>query len=262
MSQKKINLIHTVYGICTAALVVAVGVLFAFSCFSLYKSDAQPFSRESVAASFDNIAIPVYICIAFVIGGLVLKLALPLDEKKTAPRRMVKGILENAERTFDEGKCPAELLCAVKRERKLRVMLNVATALFILGCALPCLFYFLNTANFPGSEPMKEVGMSMLILIPAAVASGAFGVARSVLQDASYERQLLVIKEAAKLNGKKTAEEENKNTARNKKAVYIVVRAVIAFAAVALIILGVFNGGMRDVLGKAINICRECIGLG
>ena len=33
-------------------------------------------------------------------------------------------------------------------------------------------------------------------------------------------------------------------------------------AAAALITLGILNGGLRDVLIKAINICTECIGLG
>ena len=33
-------------------------------------------------------------------------------------------------------------------------------------------------------------------------------------------------------------------------------------AAVLMIILGIFNGGMNDVLQKAIRICTECIGLG
>ena len=29
-----------------------------------------------------------------------------------------------------------------------------------------------------------------------------------------------------------------------------------------IILLGILNGGMADVLGKAIRICTECIGLG
>ena len=40
------------------------------------------------------------------------------------------------------------------------------------------------------------------------------------------------------------------------------VRALLAAAALALIVLGVCNGGLRDVLGKAVKICSECIGLG
>ena len=40
------------------------------------------------------------------------------------------------------------------------------------------------------------------------------------------------------------------------------VRIVLLLGALGLIALGVFNGGARDVLGKAIRICTECIGLG
>ena len=39
-------------------------------------------------------------------------------------------------------------------------------------------------------------------------------------------------------------------------------RCLLLAAAIALIAMGVLNGGMRDVLVKAINICTECIGLG
>lgn len=39
-------------------------------------------------------------------------------------------------------------------------------------------------------------------------------------------------------------------------------RLVLLGAAVALVVLGIGNGGARDVLVKAVNICTECIGLG
>lgn len=39
-------------------------------------------------------------------------------------------------------------------------------------------------------------------------------------------------------------------------------RAIILVIAIVFIVLGVMNGGLRDVLVKAINICTECIGLG
>ena len=50
--------------------------------------------------------------------------------------------------------------------------------------------------------------------------------------------------------------QNNKNV---KKALIIVLSAL---AAVALVVLGIFNGGMGDVLAKAVKICTECIGLG
>ena len=40
------------------------------------------------------------------------------------------------------------------------------------------------------------------------------------------------------------------------------VRMVLLIAAIALIAAGVFNGSARDVFGKAVKICTECIGLG
>lgn len=39
-------------------------------------------------------------------------------------------------------------------------------------------------------------------------------------------------------------------------------RILLYAAALLLIAAGILNGGMRDVLIKAINICTECIGLG
>ena len=45
---------------------------------------------------------------------------------------------------------------------------------------------------------------------------------------------------------------------RWKKALW----AALLAAAVLLIVLGVVNGGARDVLAKAVKICSECIGLG
>ena len=39
-------------------------------------------------------------------------------------------------------------------------------------------------------------------------------------------------------------------------------RLILAVLAIAFLILGVKNGGARDVFVKAVNICTECIGLG
>ena len=40
------------------------------------------------------------------------------------------------------------------------------------------------------------------------------------------------------------------------------VRAAVLCVGLLFLALGIANGGMRDVLVKAINICTECIGLG
>ena len=40
------------------------------------------------------------------------------------------------------------------------------------------------------------------------------------------------------------------------------IRVAVLLVAIVSIVLGIANGGMADVLSKAINICTECIGLG
>lgn len=47
-------------------------------------------------------------------------------------------------------------------------------------------------------------------------------------------------------------------TAKSKTAQ----RTVIFAFSILLIVLGIMNGGLKDVFIKAVNICTECIGLG
>ena len=47
-----------------------------------------------------------------------------------------------------------------------------------------------------------------------------------------------------------------------RKYLLPITRIAIAVLGVVLVIIGIFNGGMADVLEKAINICTQCIGLG
>ncbi len=55
---------------------------------------------------------------------------------------------------------------------------------------------------------------------------------------------------------------ENKPHKKGKRVGVTLLRIALAAAGVALVVLGIFNGGMEDVLLKAINICTQCIGLG
>lgn len=54
---------------------------------------------------------------------------------------------------------------------------------------------------------------------------------------------------------------EERSKARAPRGI-TVLRVLLALLAAMLLAAGVMNGGMRDVLVKAINICTECIGLG
>ena len=45
---------------------------------------------------------------------------------------------------------------------------------------------------------------------------------------------------------------------RNK----LIIRAIVVIAAVLMIAVGINAGGYRDVLGRAVIICLECVGIG
>lgn len=59
-----------------------------------------------------------------------------------------------------------------------------------------------------------------------------------------------------------TADKYNLNSTTQKGSHVSSIRTALLIVAVLFIVLGVMNGGLRDVLVKAINICTECIGLG
>ncbi|MBO5999675.1 MAG: thioredoxin [Lachnospiraceae bacterium] len=40
------------------------------------------------------------------------------------------------------------------------------------------------------------------------------------------------------------------------------IRIFLLAAAIVLLLAGIFNGSARDVFGKAVKICTECVGLG
>lgn len=67
---------------------------------------------------------------------------------------------------------------------------------------------------------------------------------------------------AKKLSHQKTNAGEYKRARETKPRAKGAVRILLLSASAVLIVLGIFNGGLRDVLIKAINICTECIGLG
>ena len=47
-----------------------------------------------------------------------------------------------------------------------------------------------------------------------------------------------------------------------RKPIHMAIAAVVCTISVVYLMVGIFNGGARDVFIKAVNICTECIGLG
>ena len=79
MTKKRI---HQIYGILLSVSLVVSGILLIIACIGIYLSGDRPFTPEAVAAAFSGIAIPVYLCLALIVGGFILEGFLPSEKKK------------------------------------------------------------------------------------------------------------------------------------------------------------------------------------
>ena len=92
---------------------------------------------------------------------------------------------------------------------------------------------------------------------------GRRGADSSILQNSkeqSSKEQSSII-QRSKIQRSKIQRSKKQNTASGEESGRILCLALLALA-LCLIAAGVFNGSARDVFGKAIKICSECIGLG
>ncbi len=266
MSNETKGRIHLVYGIILSVLILTVGVCFALSCISIYQSGASPFTRESISAHFARIAIPTYICIAGVIGGAILSLVLPVEGGKVKSRRDPETALSKLAARLDLNNCDETVAVSIRRERKWRRAVTVILWVLAGITLLPALAWCVNPAHFSIEDLNTDIKTAALFILPCAVVSLGLLTGERLLRHASVARETATVKAAlAAVKGTgKPAEKANtdkKNWVSDPRFVWGVRGAILAVG-IVFIVLGVRNGGMADVLGKAIRICTECIGLG
>ena len=122
MTKENMARIHRTYNILFSIVLVITGICFIAGVLCIYFSGDQPFSRESVAATFAKIAFPVYLCIVMTIVNIVWGFISPTDEKKKPISK--KKITSNKEETPVEDK---------KAITSRNVILVVAVALILVG---------------------------------------------------------------------------------------------------------------------------------
>lgn len=239
-----------------SAATVLVAALLIVQCLGIYHEGISPenmgenglriheiYSREIVAARFQAIAWSVWLWLALLIVAIV---AGRPNHKETLRAPLENQLTLLRARTED-----TDEIRGVQRKRK---VLWVVTGVLCLGCAVMIGRFMLDWSNF-ASRDLEPVVRQMAIAVFPWI-----GVGFAVLI-AAEEINARLLK--AELALRKTAPKRKPEAAAQKKPIgKNVVRVVLAAAAVTLIVLGVLNGGMFDVLVKAINICTECIGLG
>lgn len=260
MSQNKRKQLHTVCGIITAVLVLMAGICFILSCLSIYKSGEKPFSPESVAAHFKMIRIPVLACIISVAVSAILALIFPQDAPKTKSIRAQIDILSTlkakAGSVTDE-----ELTMQLRKEQNRFQAINIILTLSMIAFFARPFLFFLKPFRFTVESLNRDILQFLFTFVLYSIAFLACAIIRAYLTRSSIQKLIAVYKSAIaehKCDGIAPAPEAKKEC----KHGILIARCAVAAIAVVFILLGIFNGGIQDVLGKAIAICTECIGLG
>lgn len=254
MSKEKIRKIHLIYGCVTALLIVIVAVGLIISCINIYHSGDRPFSRDVISAALAQLAIPGWLCLISVIGAAFLHVFLPLETEKTKGIRCDMDTLRRYESGYAE--LSGEEQTKITHEHKLRHLYKVITAVVVILLAVYPVIYYADVSHFGVADINGDILNAVLVvLIPAAAALLLVYLCIHLVQR-SIQREIAVYK------AHPVKPEKVSHANRYNPRVTTAVRCVLILAAVVLIIMGIVNDGVADVLGKAIRICTECIGLG
>lgn len=130
-------------------------------------------------------------------------------------------------------------------------------------CAVMAARYLANPAHFTSRELELVIGRMLWHIAPWIFVGFACAILCECVRGRSFRREIELAARSPERASFKNAQTDS-GASREKRArlAKTAARAAMFALAVALLALGAANGGMRDVLVKAINICTECIGLG
>ncbi len=269
----KAQRIRYFYGVFISAFTAVLGVLFVAVAVGILSDGnwAQgAYTRDLVAERLFPVSIVFYFWVAAIVAGFVLSLVYPVKDKPvkipqegaTLKRLSARIPLGSGEKYDAEMKL-------LRDERCNRLIVYIVCAAVCFACAVASAVYLLQPTNFKGLAANEAMFRMMFWVLPCVAVALLSCVWATLYQRDSQKREISAIKRLIASYKDNPVIIKTPNAVIDavrkfftNKYTVIVVRAGVAVIAVTFIILGVFNGGARDVFIKAINICTECIGLG
>ena len=276
MTGQGIPKLKLAYGIALSALTALVGGLFVLQVWAIFFSaDRSPFTYAIIGEKFLQILAPVCLWVLGVIGGAVIPKLYP-DEPQP-----LKGYVSPRTTLYRlKARLPLGSMSALKREKWLKAIVWSAAGIACVG-ALTAMFAILFD---PAYEPLTSAEFMLshdciadrLVRICIFVAECVLTCLIAVFTDdyiVKYETKWVKeqLAENAKKGIKPQKAEKRKTLWERLLDAYPVLKSKwwkqglqigLCGVGVALVIVGIFNGGMGDVFEKARNICTQCIGLG
>ncbi len=262
MTSKRIV---AVYSILLSLSLIVAGLCLIVACTDIYRGVYQVgdyrFSPQAVAAAFRTIEIPVSVCLILILGGILFDIFLPTEKEKKPIEKQYAVILRQQWKKLDLSKCPSPLQKAILKEENTRKLHGVITLDLLLIGSVVFLIYAINGKHFHNVEINSSMIQAMKLFIPCLLVPFGYGIFTAYYCKASIRREIDLVKQAL-ADGCTRPAAQTVSPAPASQSWTVYVKAAIVVIALALMLFGGLNGGTRDVLGKAVNICTECVGLG
>ncbi len=236
-------------------MIAAVNLLFREG-MALKEADplAWIFTREKVGDRFAIIAPVFFIAVGTTLAGLILGIR---DEKEDQPVKVVQAELELLRSRVRQ---PSEEMKAAARKQK---TYGIAGAAVFGVCMIPVLIYVTRLDHFPEDQLESMFRGLLWGIVPWTALGLAALLVFGLMRDRAAREEIAAAKaRIAQEKEEKTEAGPPAAKGKNEERTVLAVRIILLIVAAALLIAGVLNGGIRDVLIKAINLCTECVGLG
>ena len=256
MNNKRI---HQIYGIIVSISAVIAGICLIVACVGIYKSGDRPFSPEAVASAFSGIAIPVYLCLALILGGWILDGFFPVEKKRLPPEKQYAAILSKLHNKADLQQCEPTLKAEIEKQQKNRKLHQIITMVLLLLCSVIFLSYGANGKNFDQSDITGSMARAMAWFFPCLAMPFGYGIFTVYYCRGSMQKETALVKQAIAAGAQASAPG---TPAVSKGNMLSALRWVLLAVGIGILVYGFVAGGTVDVLTKAVNICTECVGLG
>lgn len=241
-----------------AAATLLLAALLIFQCLNVYLAGTAPenlgpdgvrihdvYTREDVSLRLSRVAWAFWVWAAALAGAIVCRAVHPPEPAK--PRLSTETQLELISSR-------REVTPDMQKERRVRRVAAWICAGVCALCAAASLLYLLHPQHLVSTDLEAVMAELMAHTLPCLLLGFAALMALAQVRRDSMLREIAA--------AKKTPSRAAEPAAERSAAWQPRLRAALYMAALALLIAGVLNGGMYDVLVKAVNICTECIGLG
>ena len=245
-------------------LIILTGISFIAAALHIYFTGGDtPYTRERVGTYLLYLLIPAIPCFVDVVFEIVEALIFGKSETEAIKgTRTASVLLKSTLNRFNFDAADEETRTAIKKERKYRLTWYISATVLSVIAAVGTMLLVL-TRDYTIENLNSDVIGAIVIALPISILVLTVWCAAIILCDISRMREIDRVKAATKKAPVLMIKPKEQKVEKNAEKWVILAARVAVFAiAVTFIVIGIINGGMADVLAKAVKICTECIGLG